>query len=101
MNDFTIDVAVNSENLKSNSMLILYKQNMMLKCMEMKSNEPKLTQKQICNQLGYSYSTNKRFRDDISMESPYKRKTYRKKNTPKTQAQTHTTSEKPKINKKY
>ena len=48
--------------------------------METKSNEPKLTQKQICIQLGYSDSTIKRYTDDIQMDSPYKRNKYRKKN---------------------
>ena len=53
---------------------------MMLKFMEIKSNGRKLTQKQICNQLGYSDSTIKRYRDGISMDSPYKTNKYRKKN---------------------
>ena len=43
---------------------------MMLKSEEIKSNERKLTQKQICNQLGYSDKTFKRYRDDISMDIP-------------------------------
>ena len=81
MNNFTIDKAAKTENLNSNSILRLYKQNMMLKFMERKSNEPKLTQKQICNQLGYSDSTIKRYRDDISMDSPNKRNNYKKKTT--------------------
>ena len=71
MNNFTIDMAAESENLNSNSRIRLYKQNMMLKVIEKKSNEPRLTQKQICNQLGCSDSTIKRYRDDISMDSPY------------------------------
>ena len=85
MNNFTIDLAVKSENLNSNSKSRLYKQNMMLKFMEKKSNEPKLTQKQICNQLGHSDSTIKRFREDNIMNSPYKRNKYRKKITLETQ----------------
>ena len=44
MINFNIDMAVKSENSNSNS-------NMKLKFMEIKSNEPNLTQKQICNQL--------------------------------------------------
>ena len=52
---------------------------MMLKIMEIKANEPRLTQKQICNQSGYSGSTIKQYRNDISMDSPYKRNKYRKK----------------------
>ena len=47
MNNFTIDMAVKSENLNSNSILRLYKQNMVLKIMEIKSNEPILTQNKI------------------------------------------------------
>ena len=70
MNIFTLDMAFKSENLSLNSILRFYKQKMMSKFMEKKSNEPKLTQKQICNQLGYSDSTIKRYRDDISMASP-------------------------------
>jgi len=103
MNNFTIDMAVKSENLNSNSILRLYKQNMMLKFMEIKSNEPRLTQKQICKQLGKSDSTIKRFRDDISMDSPYKRNKYRtknnKSNTTITQPQSQTRNETPKNNK--
>ena len=96
MNNFIIYMAVKSEKLNSNSILRLSKRNMMLKFMEIKCNEPRLTQKQICNQLGYSDSTIQRYRDDISMDSPYKRIKNRKKNTSKTQSQTHTTSEIPK-----
>ena len=44
---------------------------MMLKSMEIKCNESKLTQKQISNQIGFSDSTIKRYRDDINMNSPY------------------------------
>ena len=44
---------------------------MMLKLMEIKSNEIKLTQKQVFKQLGYSDSTFKRYRDDMIIDSPY------------------------------
>ena len=64
MKNFTIDMAAKSETLNSNSIVRLNKQNMMLNFMEIKSNEPKLTHKQICNQLEFSKSTNKRYRDD-------------------------------------
>ena len=101
MKNVTIDMAVKSENLNSNSMLRLYKQNLTLKLMEIKGNEPRLTQKQICQQLGFSDSTFNRYRNDISVDSPSRRKQYRKKNTSKTQSQIHTTSETPKQNKKY
>ena len=51
----------------------------MCRFIEIESNEPGLTQKQICNQLGYSDSTIERYRDDISMDSPCNRNKYRKK----------------------
>ena len=95
MNNFTIDMATKSEN--SNSILRLYKQNM-LKFLEIKSNEPKLIQKQICNQLDYSDSTNKRYRDDIIIDSPYRRSKYKKRNNESnslvTQSQSITTQNK-------
>ena len=84
MNKITIDIAAFSENLNSNSILGLCKQIMMLKIMARKSNEPKMTQKQICNQLGYSDSTIKRYRDDINMDSPYNKKIYKKNTKRKT-----------------
>ena len=103
MNNFTTDMATKSEKLNSNSILRLYKQNMMLKFLEIKSNEPRLTQKQIFNQLGFSNSTIKRFRDDIRIDSPYKRSKYRKKNNKSnstiTQTQTHTKNGRIKNNK--
>ena len=96
MKNLTIDMAAKSENFSSNSFLRLYKQNMMLKIMEMKTNEPKLTQKEICNQLGFSDSTIKRYRDDNNMDSPYERIKYKKKITKSetsiTEIQTHTPS---------
>ena len=60
MNILTIDMAAKSESLNSNSVLRLYKQNMMLKFMKIKSNEPKLAQKDISKQLSFSDSTIKR-----------------------------------------
>ena len=106
MNNFTIDMAAKSENLYSNSLLRLYKKNMTLKSTEKKSNEPRLTQKQISKQLVCSDSTIKRFRDDINMDSPYSRNKYRKKNNTSnisiTQFETQTTNENiKKSRKKY
>ena len=47
--------------------------------MEIRSNNPRMTQKQICNQLGTSDSTIKRYRNDINMDSPYNRNNYKRK----------------------
>ena len=74
MNNFNIDMAAESENLNSNSILRTYKENMMLKFTEKISNVRKITQKQICNHSGYSDNTIERSRDDIIMDSPYNRR---------------------------
>ena len=47
--------------------------------MGIKSNETQLTGKQISEQLGYSDSTIKPYRDDINMDSFYSRKKLKKK----------------------
>ena len=47
--------------------------------MEEKFNNPRLSQKQICKQLGFSDSTIKRYRADIKMDSPYRRNNHKKK----------------------
>ena len=79
MNIFTTDMAAKSETSNSNSILRLNKQNKMLNFMEIKSNEGKLTQRQICNQIGFSDCTIKRYRDEINMDSPYNRKQIKRK----------------------
>ena len=57
--------------------------------MEEKYNNPKLTQKEICEKLRFSDSTIKRYRDDIQMDSPYRRNNHKKK-TPKQKSPTVT-----------
>ena len=76
---FTIDQLSKSESIDPNSINRLYKINNMLDFMEIRSNNPRMTQKQICNQLGFSDSTIKRYRNDINMDSPYNRNNYKKK----------------------
>ena len=63
---------------------------MMLKFMEIKSHELKITQKQFSKQLEVPDSTIKRYRDDIYMNSPYKRKKNTKKNTTNTKSEIST-----------
>ena len=78
-NKFTIDQLSKSETIDPNSINRLYKINKMLDFMEIRSNNPRLTQKQICNHLGFSDSTIRRYRDDINMDSPYNRNNNKKK----------------------
>ena len=72
-------MAAKSEKLNSNSIMRVYKQNAILKFMKIKSNEPKLTHKEISKQLDFSDTTIKRYRDDIKIDSPYNRNICRKK----------------------
>ena len=83
-NRFTIDQLSKSESIDPNSLNRLYKINKMFDFMEIRSNNPRMTQKQICNQLGTSDSTIKRYRNDNIMDSPYNRNNYRRKKTKKT-----------------
>ena len=81
---FTIDQLTKSESIDPNSINRLYKLNMMLDFMEIRSNNPRMTQKQICSQIGTSDNTIKRYRNDIAMDSPYNRNSYKKKKPKKT-----------------
>ena len=81
-NNFTIDQLTKSQSIYPNSINRLYELNMMLNFMDIRSNNPRMTQNQICKQLGTSDSIIKRYRDDIKMDSPYKIN-YNKKKIPK------------------
>ena len=59
--------------------------------MELKSNEPRLSQKEFSEQLGFSDSTIERYKDDNNMDSRYNRNNYKKK-TSKRKAITNITS---------
>ena len=61
----TIDSASKSQNLDSNSILRLSKQNIIIIFMEIKINGPKLTQKQIAKQMGISDNTINRYRNTL------------------------------------
>ena len=78
-NTFTTDQIAKSETLDPNSIKRLHKLNLMCKLMEIQSNEPILTQKQISNQLGFSDSTTERYRNDRNMNSFYKKGHYKKR----------------------
>ena len=71
-NTFSLEQISKTGNLDANLILRQYKLDIMAKFMETKSNNPKLTQKQIAKSLGYSDSTVKRYRNDIKMVSPYR-----------------------------
>ena len=70
-NIFTIDQLTKSQTIDPNSINRIYKINKMFNFLEIRSNNPRMTQNQICKQLGTSDSTIKRYSDDIDMDSPY------------------------------
>ena len=70
---FTINLLTKSETLDPKSIDRLYTLKITCKFMEIKSNEPRLPQKEMSKQLGFSNSSIKRYSDDRNMNSPYKR----------------------------
>ena len=73
---------------------------MMVSFMDNKTNNPRRTQKQISKQLKISDTTNKRYRDDIQMDSPYNRNDYIKRTPKQKQSNTKNENSKPITNKK-
>ena len=67
---FFIDSAPKPQNLDSNLKFGIFKQNITLKFLETKHIDPKLTQKQIAQQLGFSDFTTKSYKDKINIPSP-------------------------------
>ena len=76
---FSYDNIIKSRSIEPNDLIRTYKLDRCCDFMEEKFNNPRLTQKQICKQLGFSDSTIKRYRDDIKMDSPYRRNNPKKK----------------------
>ena len=76
---FSYDNIIKSQSIEPNDLIRTYKLDRCCDFMEEKYNNPRLTQKQICKQLGFSDSTIKRYRDDIKMDSTYRRNTSKKK----------------------
>ena len=79
---FSYDNMIKSKSIEPNDLIRTYKLDRCCDFMALKYNNPKLTQKQICKQLGFSDSTIKRYRDDIKMDSPYRRNTSNKRKKP-------------------
>ena len=76
---FSYDNIIQSRSIEPNDLIRTYKLDRCCDFMEEKFNNPRLTQKQICKQLGFSDSTIKRYRDDIKMDSPHRRNNHKKK----------------------
>ena len=86
---FSYDNMLKSRSIEPSDIIRTFKLDRCCDFMEEKYNNPRLTQKEICNQLGVTDRTIRRYRDDIKMDSPY-RITNHKKKTPKQKPSTVT-----------
>ena len=76
---FSYDNMIKSRSIEPNDLNRTFKLDRCCDFMEEKYNNPNLTQKEICNQLGFTDRTIRRYRDDIKMDSPYRIKNHKKK----------------------
>ena len=68
---FSYHNMIKSRSLEPSDLIRTFKLDRCCDFMEEKYTNPKLTQKQICSQLGFTDRTIRRYRDDIKMDSPY------------------------------
>ena len=76
---FSYDNTLKSRSIEPSDIIRTFKLDRCCDFMEEKYNIPKLTQKQICNQLGVTDTLIRRYRDDIKMDSPYRINNHKKK----------------------
>ena len=79
---FSYDNMIKSRSIEPTDIIRTFKLDRCCDFMEEKYNNPRLTQKEICNHLGVTDRTIGRYRDDIKMDSPYRINNHKKK-TPK------------------
>ena len=84
---FSYDNMLKSQSIEPSDIIRTFKLDRCCDFMEEKYNNPRLTQKEICNQLGVTDRTIRRYRDDIKMDSPYR---INNKKTPKKKLSTVT-----------
>ena len=76
---FSYDNMIKSRSIEPSDIIRTFKLDRCCDFMEEKYNNPRLTQKQICNQLGFTDRTIRRYRDNIKMNSPYRINNNKKK----------------------
>ena len=76
---FSYDNMIKSRSIEPSDTIRTFKLDRCCDFMEEKYNNPRLTQKEICNQLGFSDRAIRRYRDDIKMDSPYRSSNNKKK----------------------
>ena len=86
---FSYDNMIKSRSIQPSDIIRTFKLDRYCDFMEEKYSNPRLTQKEICNQLGFTDRTIRRYRDDIKMDSPYRIINHKKK-TPKQKPSTVT-----------
>ena len=80
---------IKSRSIEPTDIIRTFKLDRCCDFMEAKYDNPKLTQKEICNQLGVTDRTIRRYRDDIKMDSPYRTSNNKKKKTKQTPINTN------------
>ena len=86
---FSYDNMIKSRSIEPSDIIRTFRLDRCCDFMEEKYNSPKLTQKEICNQLGFTDRSIRRYRDDIEMDSPYRINNHKKK-TPRQKPSTVT-----------
>ena len=76
---FSYDNMIKSRSIEPTDIIRTFKLDRCCDFMEAKHDNPKLTQKEICNQLGFSDRAIRRYREDIKMDSPYRSSNNKKK----------------------
>ena len=69
---FSYDNMIKSRSIEPSDIIRTFKLDRCCDFMEGKYNNPRLTQKEICNQLGFTDRTIRRYREDIKMDNPYR-----------------------------
>ena len=87
------DNMIKSRSIEPSDIIRTFKLDRCCDFMEEKYNNPRLTQKEICNRLQFTDRTIRRYRDDIKMDSPY-RINNNKKKKPKQSPSSSTTENK-------
>ncbi len=68
-----------SRSIEPSDLIRTYELDRCCDFIEEKFNNPKIPQKENCNQLGFTDRTIRRYRDDIKMDSPYRINNNKKK----------------------
>ena len=97
---FSYDNMIKSRSIEPSDIIRTFKLDRCCDFMETKYDNPRLTQKEICNHLGVTDRTIRRYRDDIKMDSPYRINNNKKKKPKQSSPSTTTENTKSVTNKR-